>query len=70
MCFVRWKTKPRTKRYRDPRKEVPTPNPGAVKGDSRVLGTGSPSPAAAEQLREQMAQRWPWGERALGSRHG
>lgn len=61
MCFVRWKTKPRKKRNRNPRKEVPAPNPGAVKGDSRVLVTGSPSPAAAEQLREQLAQRWPWG---------
>lgn len=61
MCFVRWKNKARKKRYRNPKKEVPNPNPGAVKGDSRVLVTGSPSPAAAEQLREQLAQRWPWG---------
>lgn len=49
MCFVRWKNKPRKKRYRNARKEVP------VKGNSRVLVTRSPSPAAAEQLRSN----WP-----------
>lgn len=56
MCFVRWKTKPRTKRYRDPRKEVPTPNPGAVKGDSRVLGTGE---VPAQQLLSSLESKWP-----------